>query len=106
MMVVQGSQLKRDEKATNAITKQSTVVSKIKTQQVTAGPAGVKKEIARVQSMKPIAEPLDGIAVQDHKSSYWRDNSNLQAKDNNDDGATVLLEKQRINADISVNEGY
>jgi len=61
-----------------------------------------------VQSLKPIAEPLIESAVQDHKSSYFRDNSNLhvQGKENNDDGATVLLEKQRINADISVNEGY
>lgn len=54
--------------------------------------------------MKPIAEPLINNKQPDaNKSSYWRGaNSNMQ-----DDGnGTVLLEKQRINADISVNEGY
>ena len=59
-----------------------------------------------MQSMKPIAEPLIENAPQEHMSSHWRENSNMGAKDNNDDGATVLLEKQRINADISVNEGF
>lgn len=65
-------------------------ISKSKTGHISAV---TKKEIARVQSMKPIAEPLIESAVPEHKSSYWRDNSNLNAKENNDDGATVLLEK-------------
>lgn len=79
-MMVQGSQLKREETTSGV----------------------VPKEIARVQSMKPIIEPL--MSKQETaKSTYWRANSNMQ-----DDGAaTVLLEKQRgINADISVNDTY
>jgi len=53
--------------------------------------------------MKPVAEPLISGKQEQNKSSYYhRANSNMQ-----DDGnATVLLEKQRINADISVNDGY
>ena len=84
MMVVQGSQLKRDDPIPMSIP--------------------MNKEMGRVQSMKPIAEPLINSKQPDiNKSSYWRGaNSNMQ-----DDGAaTVLLEKQRINADISVTEGY
>ena len=51
----------------------------------------VSKEMGRVQSMKPIVEPLINSKQPDaNKSSYWRGaNSNMQ-----DDGnATVLLEK-------------
>ncbi len=56
--------------------------------------------------MKPIAEPLITNKQDESKSQYWRLNSNI-----NDDGASILLDKQQktskdiLNADISCKDG-
>lgn len=59
------------------------------------------KEINRVQSMKPIVEPLINKNEGDAKTVYWR--MNLSGKDDQ----TVLLRNNRdgANADLSYYEG-
>ena len=59
------------------------------------------KEINRVQSMKPIVEPLINKDGGDAKTVYWR--MNLSGKDDQ----TVLLRntKDGVNADLSYCEG-
>lgn len=73
-LIVRGSQLKKDEQQ--------------------------PKEINRVQSMRPIAEPLINKQDGDAKTVYWR--MNLSGKD---DQTVLLQNKDGINADLSHYEG-